>query len=141
MSSSYNFFSSPDAQFVSFSLWPSKIDWKSMDLSYLMEVTLMLLPLYAYTVSWSLLPLNIFHYWQDKFLNHFAKLVSDAKLVTGPDFVLKASNINGDIKIKYRDQQEFEIVARQFGIFEEWKVISVASFCFTCCIQEYHPLK
>ncbi|XP_039135407.1 alpha-1,3-mannosyl-glycoprotein 2-beta-N-acetylglucosaminyltransferase isoform X1 [Dioscorea cayenensis subsp. rotundata] len=72
----------------------ARIDWKSMDLSYLME---------------------------DKFLNHFAKLVSDAKLVTGPDFVLKASNINGDIKIKYRDQQEFEIVARQFGIFEEWK--------------------
>ncbi|KAJ0966764.1 hypothetical protein J5N97_023681 [Dioscorea zingiberensis] len=70
------------------------VDWKSLDLSYLTE---------------------------DKFLKHFAKLVSDAKPVHGPDFVLKASNINRDIRIRYSDQRDFEMIARQFGIFEEWK--------------------
>ncbi|KAK1321686.1 Alpha-1,3-mannosyl-glycoprotein 2-beta-N-acetylglucosaminyltransferase [Acorus calamus] len=57
----------------------------------------------------------------DKFLKHFAKMVSDAKPVYGFDAVLKAYNIDGDVRIQYNDQAEFERIARQFGIFEEWK--------------------
>lgn len=70
------------------------IDWKAVDLSYLME---------------------------DKFLNQFAKMVVDAKPVQGPDAVLKAYNIDGDVRIKYSDQKDFERIAHQFGIFGEWK--------------------
>ncbi|XP_043711042.1 alpha-1,3-mannosyl-glycoprotein 2-beta-N-acetylglucosaminyltransferase isoform X1 [Telopea speciosissima] len=70
------------------------IDWKSMDLSYLME---------------------------DKYLRHFADMVSNAKPIHGTDVVLKAYNIDGDVRIPYKDQDEFEHIARQFGIFEEWK--------------------
>uniref|UniRef100_A0A1D1ZFI7 Alpha-1,3-mannosyl-glycoprotein 2-beta-N-acetylglucosaminyltransferase n=1 Tax=Anthurium amnicola TaxID=1678845 RepID=A0A1D1ZFI7_9ARAE len=70
------------------------VDWKSMDLSYLTE---------------------------KNFPKYFAKLVSDAKPVHGPDVVLKAYNIDGDVCIQYHDQSDFERVARQFGIFEEWK--------------------
>eukprot|EP00262_Sarcandra_glabra_P006811 TRINITY_DN19367_c0_g1_i1.p1 TRINITY_DN19367_c0_g1~~TRINITY_DN19367_c0_g1_i1.p1 ORF type:complete len:444 (+),score=97.68 TRINITY_DN19367_c0_g1_i1:275-1606(+) len=70
------------------------VDWKSMDLSYLEE---------------------------EKFLNHFANLVANAKPVQGTDVVLKAYNIDGDVRILYRDQMDFEQIARQFGIFEEWK--------------------
>ncbi|CAA7410685.1 unnamed protein product [Spirodela intermedia] len=71
-----------------------RVDWKSVDLSYLKE---------------------------DNFMKHFAKMVLDAKPVRGPDAVLKASNINGDARIQYRDESDFEQIARQFGIFEEWK--------------------
>lgn len=70
------------------------VNWKSMNLTYLME---------------------------DKFVNHFAKLVKDAKPLYGTDLVLKTNNINGDVRINYRDQPDFEDIARQFGIFEEWK--------------------
>ncbi|XP_073101482.1 alpha-1,3-mannosyl-glycoprotein 2-beta-N-acetylglucosaminyltransferase isoform X2 [Elaeis guineensis] len=71
------------------------VDWRTMDLSYLTE---------------------------DKFVRHFAKLVADAKPVHGgPDAVLKAHNIDGDVRIQYRDQADFEQIARGFGIFEEWK--------------------
>lgn len=70
------------------------VDWKSMDLTYLME---------------------------DKYLSYFAKIVSDAKPAYGVDAVLKAFNIDGDVRIQYRDQADFERIARQFGIFEEWK--------------------
>lgn len=70
-----------------------QVDWKSMDLSYLME---------------------------DKFLSHFAKLVSDARPVHGPD-VLTTLNTDGDFRIEYSNQYDFERIARQFGIFEEWK--------------------
>ncbi|KAG7975646.1 hypothetical protein I3843_06G109600 [Carya illinoinensis] len=70
------------------------IDWKSMDLSYLME---------------------------DKFTKHFADAVKKAKSIQGTDVVLKAYNIDGDVRIEYKDQFEFERIARQFGIFEEWK--------------------
>ncbi|KAG2702992.1 hypothetical protein I3760_06G116700 [Carya illinoinensis] len=70
------------------------IDWKSMDLSYLME---------------------------DKFTKHFADTVKKAKSIQGTDVVLKAYNIDGDVRIEYKDQFEFERIARQFGIFEEWK--------------------
>ncbi|XP_031392605.1 alpha-1,3-mannosyl-glycoprotein 2-beta-N-acetylglucosaminyltransferase [Punica granatum] len=71
-----------------------QVDWKSMDLSYLME---------------------------DKYKDHFAQIVKSAKPISGVDAALKASNVGGDVRIKYKDQSDFERIARQFGIFEEWK--------------------
>ncbi|KAK9287578.1 hypothetical protein L1049_015999 [Liquidambar formosana] len=71
-----------------------KVDWKSMDLSYLKE---------------------------DKYTKYFAELVKNAKSVHGADAVLKAYNIDGDVRIQYQDQLDFERIARQFGIFYEWK--------------------
>ncbi|CAN6544830.1 unnamed protein product [Malus baccata var. baccata] len=70
------------------------VDWKSMDLSYLME---------------------------DKYIKHFADIVQKAKPIRGSDLVLKARNIGGDVRVQYTDQPDFEYIARQFGIFEEWK--------------------
>ncbi|PON89904.1 Glycosyl transferase [Trema orientale] len=70
------------------------VDWQSMDLSYLTE---------------------------DKYAKHFADIVKKAKPVNGGDLVLKTSNIGGDVRIKYEDQSDFERIAREFGIFEEWK--------------------
>lgn len=55
-------------------------------------------------------------------MEHFADLLKKATPVHGTDAILKASNIRGDVRILYRDQSDFEHVARQFGIFEEWKV-------------------
>ncbi|XP_065630463.1 alpha-1,3-mannosyl-glycoprotein 2-beta-N-acetylglucosaminyltransferase [Quercus suber] len=71
-----------------------QVDWKSMDLSYLME---------------------------EKFTKYFGDMVKKAKPVRGTDVVLKAYNIDGDVRIQYKDQPEFERIANQFGIFEEWK--------------------
>ncbi|XP_061355719.1 alpha-1,3-mannosyl-glycoprotein 2-beta-N-acetylglucosaminyltransferase [Gastrolobium bilobum] len=71
-----------------------QVDWKSMDLSYLLE---------------------------DNYTMHFANIVKKAKPVYGADMVLKAYNINGDVRIKYNDQWNFENIAHQFGIFQEWK--------------------
>ncbi|KAG9136777.1 hypothetical protein Leryth_004537 [Lithospermum erythrorhizon] len=71
-----------------------QVDWNSMDLSYLME---------------------------DKYVKHFGDMVKKAKPVSGADIVLKTYNIDGDIRIQYGDQEDFEQIARQFGIFEEWK--------------------
>ncbi|KAK4258434.1 hypothetical protein QN277_004886 [Acacia crassicarpa] len=71
-----------------------QVDWKSMDLSYLLE---------------------------DKYTKHFSDIVRKAKPVHGADLVLKAHNIDGDVRIKYEDQSDFENIARQFGIFQEWK--------------------
>ncbi|XP_031282714.1 alpha-1,3-mannosyl-glycoprotein 2-beta-N-acetylglucosaminyltransferase [Pistacia vera] len=70
------------------------VDWKSMDLSYLVE---------------------------DEYLKYFAELVKKAKHVRGADAVLKAYNIEGDVRIQYEDQSDFERIAHQFGIFDEWK--------------------
>ncbi|KAG2706229.1 hypothetical protein I3760_05G094700 [Carya illinoinensis] len=72
----------------------AQFDWKSMDLSYLKE---------------------------DKFMKHFAHILKNAKPIQGIDVVLKAYNIDGDVRIQSRDQPDFERIARQFGIFEEWK--------------------
>lgn len=72
----------------------AQVDWKSMDLSYLME---------------------------DKYPKYFANIVKNAKAVHGNDAVLKAYNIEGDVRIQYKDQSDFKRIARQFGIFEEWK--------------------
>lgn len=88
-----------------------------MDLNYLTEVS-------PFNISFA--SLNILSrvcYLQDNFLNYFAKLVSDAKAVSGHDAVLQAYNIDGDMRIPYNDQSDYERIARQFGIFEEWKVI------------------
>ncbi|XP_060168736.1 alpha-1,3-mannosyl-glycoprotein 2-beta-N-acetylglucosaminyltransferase isoform X2 [Lycium barbarum] len=71
-----------------------QVDWKSMDLSYLLE---------------------------DNYVKHFGDLVKKAKPIHGADAVLKAFNIDGDVRIQYRDQLDFEDIARKFGIFEEWK--------------------
>ncbi|KAM5562775.1 alpha-1,3-mannosyl-glycoprotein 2-beta-N-acetylglucosaminyltransferase [Rosa sericea] len=70
------------------------VDWKSMDLSYLME---------------------------DKYLKHFAEIVKKAKPVHGADLVLKAHNMAGDVRIQYNNQRDFERIANEFGIFQEWK--------------------
>ena len=50
-------------------------------------------------------------------------MVSKATPISGNDVAAKAYNIEGDVRIEYFDQAEFERLARQFGIFEEWKVI------------------
>ncbi|KAL9390949.1 hypothetical protein Peur_014869 [Populus x canadensis] len=71
-----------------------KVDWKAKDLSYLTK---------------------------DNYTKHFANIVRKAKPVHGTDAVLKAYNIEGDVRIQYRDQPDFEWIAHQFGIFEEWK--------------------
>ncbi|KAK9666930.1 hypothetical protein RND81_14G221600 [Saponaria officinalis] len=86
-------------QFFSQYLEPIKlndvnVNWKSMDLSYLME---------------------------GNYLKYFANLVQNATPLYGNDFVLKANNVKGDVRIQYKDQADFENIARQFGIFEEWK--------------------
>ncbi|KAF6168191.1 hypothetical protein GIB67_011576 [Kingdonia uniflora] len=70
------------------------VDWKLMDLSYLME---------------------------GDYLRHLANIVSNAKPVYGTDIVLKAYNIGGDVRILYRDQEDFERITRRFGIFYELK--------------------
>ncbi|XP_058004554.1 alpha-1,3-mannosyl-glycoprotein 2-beta-N-acetylglucosaminyltransferase isoform X2 [Hevea brasiliensis] len=72
----------------------AQVDWKSMNLSYLME---------------------------DNYTKYFANILKNAKAVHGNDAVLKAYNIEGDVRIQYKDQSDFERIARQFGIFEEWK--------------------
>lgn len=71
-----------------------QVDWKSMNLSYLTE---------------------------DNYVKHFGDLVKSAKPVGGSDPVLQAYNIDGDVRIQYRDQADFERIAAKFGIFEEWK--------------------
>ncbi|OMO59897.1 Glycosyl transferase, family 13 [Corchorus capsularis] len=48
-------------------------------------------------------------------------IVKNAKPIPGTDAALKASNIPGDVRIQYTDQSDFEQIARQFGVFEEWK--------------------
>ncbi|CAO2177077.1 unnamed protein product [Urochloa humidicola] len=70
------------------------IDWNSEDLSYLGE---------------------------DKFLTKFGKEVASATPLHGSDAMLKAHNMPVDVRIQYNDQEDFERIARQFGIFEEWK--------------------
>ncbi|KAL5713773.1 alpha-1,3-mannosyl-glycoprotein 2-beta-N-acetylglucosaminyltransferase [Ranunculus cassubicifolius] len=70
------------------------VDWKSMDLGYLME---------------------------GNYSRYLGNIISNAKPVQGVDAVLKAYNIDGDVRIQYNDQEDFERIARQFGIFEEWK--------------------
>uniref|UniRef100_A0A0D9Z0N0 Alpha-1,3-mannosyl-glycoprotein 2-beta-N-acetylglucosaminyltransferase n=1 Tax=Oryza glumipatula TaxID=40148 RepID=A0A0D9Z0N0_9ORYZ len=70
------------------------IKWNSEDLSYLKE---------------------------DKFLIQFGKDVASATPLHGSDAVLKAHNMDADVRIQYNDQEDFERIARQFGIFEEWK--------------------
>ncbi|CAL9177794.1 unnamed protein product, partial [Musa hybrid cultivar] len=76
-----------------------QVDWKSSNLTFLME---------------------------ENFLKYFAKMVSNARPIRESDLILKANNIDSDIRIQYNDQRHFELIARQFGIFEEWKAISLS---------------
>lgn len=55
-------------------------------------------------------------------MKHFADLVKGANRLYGSDLILKINNLKGDVRINYRDQQHFEEIAHQFGVFEEWKV-------------------
>ncbi|CAL9228694.1 unnamed protein product [Arabidopsis halleri] len=71
-----------------------KVDWKAKDLGYLTE---------------------------GNYTKYFSGLVRQARPIQGSDLVLKAQNIKGDVRIRYKDQAEFERIAREFGIFEEWK--------------------
>ncbi|KAK9667012.1 hypothetical protein RND81_14G226300 [Saponaria officinalis] len=77
-------------QFFSQYLEPIKlndvnVNWKTMDLSYLME---------------------------DNYLRYFANLVQNATPLYGNDFVLKANNVKVDVRIQYKDQADFENIAR-----------------------------
>ncbi|KAI8009425.1 hypothetical protein LOK49_LG06G02549 [Camellia lanceoleosa] len=62
---------------------------------------------------------------KDNYLKHFVDMVKKAKPVNGADVVLKACNIDGDVRVHYKDQADFERIAHQFGIFEEWKALLV----------------
>ncbi|VAH85169.1 unnamed protein product [Triticum turgidum subsp. durum] len=77
------------------------IDWNSEDLSYLTE---------------------------ENFLIKFGKDVANATPVRGSDDLLKAHNLDMDVRIQYNDQGDFERVARRFGVFEEWKVPLLTQF-------------
>ena len=50
------------------------------------------------------------------------EMVLKATAISGNDVASKAYNVEGDVRIQYYSQAEFERLARQFGIFEEWKV-------------------
>ncbi|KAK2665715.1 hypothetical protein Ddye_004289 [Dipteronia dyeriana] len=71
-----------------------EVDWKSRDLSYLTK---------------------------DKYTKYFAEIVKKAKPLRGADALHKVHNIEGDVRMQYKNQRQFEDIARQFGIFEEWK--------------------
>lgn len=66
---------------------------------------------------------------QDEYVKHFADMLKKATPVHGTDAILKAYNIDGDVRIQYQDKSDFERIASQFGIFEEWKV-KVLAFGF-----------
>lgn len=77
---------------------------------------------------------------KDNFVKHFGNLVANAKPVHGIDAVLKAYNIDGDVRIQYNDEPDFQRIARQFGIFEEWKVNS-ASFAVSSFYLQIQSLE
>ncbi|XP_073313689.1 alpha-1,3-mannosyl-glycoprotein 2-beta-N-acetylglucosaminyltransferase-like [Primulina huaijiensis] len=89
-----------------------QVDWKSMDLSFLEE---------------------------DKYAKYFADLLKKATPMHGADAVLKAHNIEGDVRVSYRDQSDFEYIARQFGIFEEWKDGVPRTAYKGVVVVRYHP--
>ncbi|XP_048566122.1 alpha-1,3-mannosyl-glycoprotein 2-beta-N-acetylglucosaminyltransferase-like isoform X5 [Triticum urartu] len=89
------------------------IDWNSEDLSYLTE---------------------------DKFLIKFGKDVANATPVRGSDDLLKAHNLDVDVRIQYNDQSDFERVARQFGVFEEWKLTRVWWSSDTRAVEDEYTL-
>jgi alpha-1,3-mannosyl-glycoprotein beta-1,2-N-acetylglucosaminyltransferase len=55
-------------------------------------------------------------------LIQFGEEVASATPLHRSDALLKAHNMNVDVRIQYDDQGDFERIARHFGIFEEWKV-------------------
>ncbi|KAI6677469.1 hypothetical protein NL676_038265 [Syzygium grande] len=58
---------------------------------------------------------------EDKYIKHFSEILKNAKPINGADAVLKAPNIQGDVRVQYQDQPDLERIARQFGVFQEWK--------------------
>ncbi|KAI8533274.1 hypothetical protein RHMOL_Rhmol11G0285200 [Rhododendron molle] len=65
--------------------------------------------------------MNLSYLMEDQYATHFADMVKNARPIHGTDAVLKVSNIDDDVRILYKDQEDFERIAHQFGIFEEWK--------------------
>ncbi|MCO5574475.1 hypothetical protein L7F22_028260 [Adiantum nelumboides] len=70
------------------------VKWRTMDLSYLSEKS---------------------------YNGLLYDLVSKAVPLSGADVAAKTYNIDGDARIEYADQGAFERLARQFGVFHEWK--------------------
>ncbi|XP_047321835.1 alpha-1,3-mannosyl-glycoprotein 2-beta-N-acetylglucosaminyltransferase [Impatiens glandulifera] len=70
-------------------------------------------------VNWNSLDLS--YMTKENHVKHFAAMVKKAKPIHGADAILKTNNINGDVRIRYNDQDDFESIAREFGIFQEWK--------------------
>lgn len=70
----------------------------------------------------------LFLHFQDKYNIHLANNIKKAKPVSGADIVQKTHNIDGDVRIKYNDQWDFENIAQQFGVFQEWKVFLLFLF-------------
>lgn len=96
-----------------------------MDLGYLTEV--------IFTEPWEPtftcfklinLVFNLLSHLSTKgnYTKYISGLVRQARPIQGSDLVLKAKNIKADVRIQYKDQAEFERIAGEFGIFEEWKV-------------------
>ncbi|KAF9589869.1 hypothetical protein IFM89_029109 [Coptis chinensis] len=75
---------------------------------------------------------------EKNYIRHFGNIVSNATPVHGSDVILKAYNIDGDVRIQYKDQADFEHIARQFGIFEEWKCSRKGTIMRILC--RGHPL-
>ncbi|KAJ7555204.1 hypothetical protein O6H91_05G026200 [Diphasiastrum complanatum] len=69
------------------------VPWKSKNLSYLLE---------------------------GEFQKQFAALVQNSVPIAANE-AAKAYNIDGDVRIEYESQSAFQNLAKQFGIFEEWK--------------------
>lgn len=78
-------------------------------------------------------PFNI----QDKYPSYFTELVKSATPVSGKDAILRTHNTDGDVRIQYNDEQDFEYIANQFGVFTEWKVITSTSKLH--CLWQYFP--
>lgn len=69
----------------------SPVNWTSKDLRYLL---------------------------QNSYAKHFALLLEKAVPVAS---VEEAGNVDGDVRIEYHSQTHFEVLAKEFGIFPEWK--------------------
>lgn len=105
-----------------------KVDWKSMELSYLFEVNDALYFCLYMCYKLLLWYLKFVLHFQDKYATHFANNIKKAKPVSGSDIIQKAQSIDGDVRIKYKDQWDFENIAQKFGIFQEWKVFQLFLF-------------
>lgn len=48
--------------------------------------------------------------------------MNEARPISLEGAASEASRLEGDVRIEYASQGIFEAAARQFGVFEEWKV-------------------